>query len=131
MFLKTIDFYGSSYNFTLFKQPLYKTSTGGFFTILTIISFVLSFIFFSQDFYLRINPHYINQQILKESYPLYNFTEESNVLMVLGIQDFYGNLLIMDDCFNLTFSRHKSVKESNRTWSLIQHNLTTMDYSFV
>ena len=131
MFLKMIDIYGTSYNFTLFKEPFYKTSGGGFFTLLTIICFALSFIFFSQDFYLRQNPRFIKEQITEASYPMYNITQENNIFAAFGIEDSIGNLLKLDDYFNITFLLNVSVRQDAKTYGAIQTNLPSLDCSML
>ena len=77
--LKSIDIYGSSFEFTIFENKKFKTVIGGCFTILTLALFILCFYYFGKDFYQRTNPHYLNQKITLKDYPNYTINTDDFV----------------------------------------------------
>jgi len=62
MLLTKIDMYGSKLNFTLNNQPSLKSIYGGMLTILKFFIYIVLFIFFAKDFYLKINPRVISEK---------------------------------------------------------------------
>jgi hypothetical protein len=75
--LRELDFYGIPFNFTLFNNSVYKTPIGGFISLLTLACFVLCFIYFTTDFYMRQNPRYIDQEEYDISDPFYEIIDNS------------------------------------------------------
>ncbi len=73
--VKSIDIYSSQFNFKFLNDTKYKSVGGGIMTILTIIPIILLFLIFSEDFYFRKNPRYINQQIEDLNDTLYEINE--------------------------------------------------------
>ena len=101
MFLEAIDIYGLPYNFTIFKNEVFKTKIGGFFSILTFICFAMSFIFFGEDFYNRQNPKFINEKLSSENYTLYNLSNH-NFAAAVRVEDDDGNYVDVKRYLNLT-----------------------------
>jgi hypothetical protein len=100
-YLKYLDLYGIPYNFTLFNESLYKSTIGGIMTIITLISFVLSFLYFSKDFYLRQNPNFILQQEIKPSFDSFNISEDS-IFFSINLYDIYDNIIDYPQYFEIT-----------------------------
>jgi hypothetical protein len=84
--LKSIDLYGVPFYFSLFNNSLYKSNTGGIMSLLTIISFIVSFLYFSKDFYLRQNPKITFQQEIKSKFQSHNISND-NIFLSLNFLD--------------------------------------------
>ena len=106
MGLEAIDIYGKPYNFTIFKKDVFKTTIGGVFSILTFLCFLLSFIFFGEDFYKRQNPKYINQKISLEKYPIYNVSNQVLAAAFI-IEDYNGNYFDHKRYFNMSIQYYR------------------------
>jgi hypothetical protein len=102
-YVKYIDLYGIPCNFTLFNETLTRSTFGGLMTILTIISFVLSFLYFSKDFYLRINPNLLVQHEILPTFPSYNITNDE-IFLSLNFVD--NNDMIVDYTGYFEFSAY-------------------------
>jgi hypothetical protein len=69
--LNQIDIYGTSFNFTTFKQRKYNTKLGGVFTLLTIGFSLALFLVFGRPVWKKQNPNVIVQTTDLPSYPQY------------------------------------------------------------
>ncbi len=101
-FLKEFDFFGLPYNFTLFNRPVYKTYLGGVMSVFTLVSFLLCFIYFTTDFYMRQNPRYINQIEYQPSFPFYNTSQEF-VFLAMRIEDDNANPIEWKEYLDVEF----------------------------
>ena len=88
--LSNIDIYGTRVDFTLFDDTKYKTSCGGFITILTGILFLICFYYFGKDFYNRTNPHFLRQMITVMDYPIYTLNR-NDLFLAVRLEDNNGN----------------------------------------
>ena len=88
--LSNIDIYGTRVDFTLFDNTKYKTSCGGFITILTGILFLICFYYFGKDFYNRTNPHFLRQMITVMDYPIYTLNR-NDLFLAVRLEDNNGN----------------------------------------
>jgi hypothetical protein len=99
--LKAIDIYGSPYNFTIFSEPVYKTTVGGLATILTFFFYIYCFFYFGTDFWLRQNPHFLIEKITLPNYPKYTLNR-NDMLIGFRVEDLDGNYLDISRLFNVS-----------------------------
>ncbi len=102
--LKIIDVYGMPHNFTIFGSQLHTTAMGGFLTIVTLILYILSFIYFGKDFYQRMNPKYVHQLYTKDEYSLANLSNENFMLGINVETGDFGGSLDYNTYFNITYN---------------------------
>jgi hypothetical protein len=69
--LNSIDIYGSSFNFTTFKNKKFNTKIGGIFTILTFGLSLALFLVFGKPVWMKLNPSVIIQTTDLSYYPQY------------------------------------------------------------
>ena len=118
---RLLDIYGLPYNFTLFNQPVFKTNVGGIMSIFSIICFILSFVYFGQNFYNYKNPHYINQKMTQRTYPKYPITNNDLVIAVRlentdGTPIDFSNLITIQFLFlNFTITPDGKYYSENKT----------------
>jgi hypothetical protein len=111
--LKTIDIYGSPYNFTIFSEPIYKTSAGGIATIITFLFYIYCFFYFGKDFWKRQNPHFLNEKVTLPSYPKYTLNR-NDILIGFRVEDLDGNFIDISRLFNIsiTYFQYKQINGS-------------------
>jgi len=67
--LKIFDIYSYSFNFLHKGQISYKTKVGGCVSLLTFFIFIISFVYFAQNFLYRLNPRiFIKSKIADDSF---------------------------------------------------------------
>jgi len=101
--LRTIDIYGSPYNFTIFSEPIYKTSAGGVATIITLLFYIYCFFFFGTDFWMRQNPHFLNEKITLPNYPKYTLNRD-DIIIGFRVEDLDGNVIDISRLFNISIT---------------------------
>ena len=129
-FLTNIDIYGTTLDFTLFDSRKYKTSCGGFLTILTGILFFLCFYFFGQDFYLRTNPHYLNQRITMKDYPYYTLNSQ-DLFLAIRLEDSYGNYFNNSGYVDFTFFLVNYLADSSGNLQITEYPMEFMNCSLI
>ncbi len=111
--MKTIDVYGSPFNFTIFSQPIYKTAIGGFATIVTLFLYIFCFLQFGKDFWMQQNPRFLNQRITLPSYPKYVLNRD-DLLIGFRVEDIDGNYVDISRLLNISivFYKYKQIEGS-------------------
>jgi hypothetical protein len=89
---KSIDIYGSPYNFTVFSKYIYQTTIGGIATVITILLYLYFLYLLGIDFWFRKNPHFFDQKVILQNYPLYTLNND-NLLVGFRLEDFDGNYI--------------------------------------
>jgi len=79
MVFKKFDIYSSKLAFTINKQTELRSSFGGILSIITIIFYIIFFLFFAKDLYLKINPKITTDKfyLTKSQLNNYTITEET------------------------------------------------------
>ena len=92
-FFRKLDFlYDTDFKFSVFKKKSFKTSLGGFLTVLTIgITCYVSF-YFGTDLYYRTNPNLISNEVVPENYRTFSINKD-NFLLYYQLQDGNGKAL--------------------------------------
>ena len=121
-----LDIYGKPYTFTLFNEPVFKTNFGGIMSILSIICFILSFLYFGQNFYLFKNPHYINQKMTQKTYPRYPITN-NDLLIAVRIEDTNNLPIDYSNLFNIEFLYFNQTNSDNGNNSIQNKTLGFRD----
>ncbi len=70
--IKVFDVFGASFSFTINNSSSIKTIAGGIFSIFTFAFFLFAFIAFGNDFYYKLNPKVLIQQMVLSNETLYN-----------------------------------------------------------
>jgi hypothetical protein len=86
-YMKFIDMFGTSFQFTIFKKEKFRTIVGA---ILTVISFVIILVFsffFGSDFYYKLNPKVLTEIIQPEIYPPSFELSPENLVLAWRITD--------------------------------------------
>ena len=87
--LKKCDFMGTDFKFTVDREK-YKTGLGGLFSILLVVSALVSCWYFGQDIYVRRNPFYLSKMNYWNQYPN-QALDNSNFIFAVAIQDANNN----------------------------------------
>jgi hypothetical protein len=90
--LNKIDFYGSSYQFTIFKNQKYHTTFGAVVSIFTIVGYIICFWYFGKEFYNRQNPNLLHQTTNLPDYPFYSINK-NDLMIAYRIEDFDSNYI--------------------------------------
>lgn len=83
--VKVFDVFGASFSFTINNSTSIKTLAGGIFSLLTFGFFLFAFIAFGQDFYYKLNPKVLIQQMVLSNqtiYDLQNYTIPDQMMIV-------------------------------------------------
>ncbi len=64
--IKTLDIYGTIFNFTIYQHSKYKSILGGVVSLFTVTWLVLIIYYFGIDFYTRDNPRILSQEKFPE-----------------------------------------------------------------
>ena len=112
--LKMLDMHGIHYSFTLFGKHY---NFGGVMTLLTISCFILSIWYFGQDFFIRRNPHYINEKNIEKSYPIYQVSNQ-NLIIAISITA-NGESIDYSNYFNIEIVYNNITSVANNTKDII------------
>ena len=66
--VKLIDIFGTTFQFTTFKDSKFRTLIGGVMTILSGIVLVIFFFLFGRDFLFKKNPMVVSQNMVPDQY---------------------------------------------------------------
>ena len=100
MEFKFYDFYGTTSQFSFLQKSQHKTNFGGIMSILSLISIILSSIYFGKNFYQRTNPNLIYQRLFEKNQT--NFIiNNSNIYLAIQIRDDNDKILNITQYFNL------------------------------
>ena len=79
--LKVLDLFGTSFQFTVFKDDKYKTNLGGIVTIISVIIIIIFIYLFGRDIFLKLNPVINQENKIKNTYgdPL-NLTNNNSII---------------------------------------------------
>jgi hypothetical protein len=66
---KTIDLYGTNFQFNIFNKNKFKTMIGGFLTLICFILVILFSFFLGSDFFYKTNPKIITENIIPQESP--------------------------------------------------------------
>jgi hypothetical protein len=75
-YFKSIDIFGNSFSFTTFQQDKYKTTVGGFFSLICIVIAIVFSFLFGKDFFYRTNPKVRSQKVIPEFAEKINLTRD-------------------------------------------------------
>jgi hypothetical protein len=92
--LKSIDIFGSSFQFTIFNSKQYKTKLGGLFSIILLILAVIFTFLFGRDMFYMDNPHVTVDYIIPPQYPWIRNLTADKFLTAWRVNDqdgIYGN----------------------------------------
>ena len=131
---KIIDIYGTPFSFTIFGGPLYKTNCGGLITTLTLISFVISFLYFGQDFYLRRKPKLLDDGTTRFEYSNFGISND-NFFIAVNYQLLNGAPFNATGHLNLslTYTKAKGSKVDETTllgMSCNNYNTTNLQLTY-
>lgn len=125
--LESIDIFGENIYFQFNKKEKLKTTTGGIFTLITILmGFAISFLF-GKDFYLRTNPQLTKNIISPSKNPSFKLSNK-NLTIPYRIEDNSGRPIedsiplflkvnyiqykATDSIFNNTYSQRFKIKNA-------------------
>ena len=91
-FLKVLDIYGGKVNLYYDGKTGPRTILGGLFTIFLTLIFVLLVLSFGNDFFYRLNPSFLTQDVNPSNYTNYNITS-NNFPFSFRLEDAYGKLV--------------------------------------
>ena len=127
-FFKLFDLYGTSVQFTVFKNELHKTEVGGLLSILSILSIICSIIYFGKDFYSRDKPNFINQALILPLYPTV-IINNSNFYLPLSITNAAGRIIDFSQYMEITVIHESYSNYTNQQFGNISTILNTINCS--
>jgi hypothetical protein len=88
--LQSLDFFGPPFNFTLFNEEKYKTSIGGFFSLVSFIVSIVFLFIIGSEFFFRENPNFNISNEKPNNYD-YITVSKNDFLVAWKITDKNGN----------------------------------------
>ena len=88
--LQSLDFFGPPFNFTLFNEEKYKTSIGGFFSLVSFIVSIVFLFIIGSEFFFRVNPNFSISSEKLNNYEFLNVAKD-DFLVAWKITDKNGN----------------------------------------
>lgn len=123
-FFKSLDFLGNTISFTINSNDTFKTSLGGFISLIIYILYIFFFIFIGKDFIYKINPNG-NFQI-KEKNQKYTKLKEFKFLMGVKLHDLNFNKINIENYFTPNFTYSKMIFDDDGKSTLNITNLNTI-----
>ena len=124
---QSLDFFGPPFNFTLFNEEKYKTSIGGFLSLISfIISIVLLFVIGS-EFFFRENPKILISNEKPNKYEIVNINK-NDFLIAWKIADKNGNKVNISNKI-YPFVYYFNIQKSSLSNKIIQSNKIQLNYS--
>jgi len=109
--LKYIDIYSYRYNL-LYKGDLsFKTSIGGFISLITILIFISSMSYFARNFLQRLNPRIFMRNSLA-SYDYFSKIQDVNLLLGFSVDGVDAKDILNNTFFTTTVFFHQKTTDS-------------------
>jgi hypothetical protein len=125
-YLQLVDIYGFKFNFTNFGNPTYKTTIGGFFSILTFGFLLALLVIFGRPFFLHLDPNVIVQTIDQDFYPTMNANFENFPIVFRFENEKRGPANISDSLF--PFLQIVRMKKNEEGYMTVNYT-KTLNYS--
>ena len=90
--MQILDVQGRSIELYFNNKSSYTSKIGGVFSLILLILFIVIFILFGQDFFYKLNPSVLAQQINPVQYDHFKINHK-NFPLAFRLQDFDGNLI--------------------------------------
>jgi len=90
--LKIVDFNSLYFRLYMNQNDRNQSTFGGFSTIVLLLLLILAIISLGNDFFKRLNPTFLIQDIVPSNYSIYNITN-NNFTLAFRVEDVYGQLV--------------------------------------
>ncbi len=121
--MQYLDVQGKSIELYFKSKSSYTSKIGGFLTLILLIIFIAVFIIFGQDFFYKLNPSVLVQQINSKSYELFKVNNK-NFPLAFRLRDFRGNLVDEEqEHFYYTFLLSENKKNDEGQLKLAKNTL--------
>lgn len=88
--IKYLDIFGDKITFNINKDSIHKTKTGGIFSIFFLLIVFLMSLFMGRNFYLRLNPNVLEQNIRLDNHVVRQL-KPKNFTIAFRLEDLDGN----------------------------------------
>ena len=106
-FFQLIDIFGLKTEFRIDEKPKFKTTSGGIFTLIFLVSIFLLFFSFGSDMINRVSPETTISQIYQPA-PAPTLINKDQYSFVFGMQDVNGNHFIDEEIYTASlFYAHR------------------------
>jgi len=120
--IKNLDVIGSEFKFKIEGGKL-KTFIGGVITLVLLVISIITFLYFGQDLYLRVNPKYYTKQARTTEYPVKTLNS-SQLFFAFAIKD-QDNNPIDDQSYFVHNFNYITFLRDNTTGKMVQTTITT------
>ena len=120
--VKFIDIFGTTFQFTILKNDKYKTTIGGILSIISIIGILIFVYLFGLNFFYKLNPEIIQQDIIKDNYGIPINITNNNLIIAFRIEDDLHTLVNFEGEVFPYFEYRKS-KKNNQSINTVNHNI--------